>query len=77
MAAEEKREITIVDIRKVPAREPERWGKFDYLVTYQTDPLHTYILRIPEEDFSEEKLKEYIRKELEEVRKWVGKKLTI
>lgn len=73
----EEAEITIVDIRDVPATEPGRIGKLDVLVTYQIDPAHVYMIRIPKEEFSEEALREAIRKDIEEKRKWIGKVMKV
>jgi len=73
----EQVEVTIVDIRDVPATEPGRIGKLDTLVTYQIDPAHVYMIRIPKEEFTEELMKQAIRKDIEEKRKWLGKKLVV
>jgi len=72
-----KQEVEIVDIRKVPSVEPDRLGKFDYLVTYRIDPTHVYVIRIPEEKFNEEALKEAIKKDIEERTRWIGKKIAL
>jgi len=77
MAGEPKQEVEIVDIRKVPSVEPDRLGKFDYLVTYRIDPTHVYVIRIPEEKFNEEALKEAIKKDIEERTRWIGKKIAL
>jgi len=73
----EEREVTIVDIRDVPAIDPERVGKTDVLVTWQIDPARTYRVRIPKEEFDEERLKAEIRKELKAKLPWIGKRIVV
>jgi len=70
-------EVTVLDKTEVPSAEPHRIGMKDVIITYQTDPYHTYYVTIPAEEFSEERLKEVIRKDLEERRAWIGRKIEI
>lgn len=77
MAEEKKLKVKILDMREVPSGEPERIGKYDYIITYQIDPLRTFIVTVPKEEYSEEKLREAIRKAEEERGKWVGRELEI
>jgi len=74
---QEKIKVKILDIRDVPSTEPDRLGKLDRLVTYQVGPGQVYMIRIPLEEFSEERLKEEIKKDLEERKRWVGKEIEI
>jgi len=69
--------VKILDVRDVPSTEPGRIGKIDVLVTYQLDPTHIYMVRIPKEEFTDEKVKEVIKKDVEEKKRWVGKELTL
>jgi len=69
--------VKILDVRDVPSVEPGRIGKIDVLITYQVDPTHIYMVRLPKEEFTDEKVKEAIKKDLEEKRKWVGKELAV
>jgi len=69
--------VKVLDVRDVPSTEPGRIGKIDVLVTYQLDPTHIYMVRIPKEEFTDEKVREVIRRDVEEKRKWVGKELTL
>jgi len=69
--------IKIIDVRDFPSTDPKRVGKLDRVVTYQIDPFHTYIITIPKEEFSEERLKAEIRKQIEEREKLVGKEIEI
>jgi len=69
--------VKILDVRVVPSVEPGRIGKIDVLITYQVDPTHIYMVRLPKEEFTDEKVREAIKKDLEEKRKWVGKELAV
>jgi len=69
--------VKILDVRDVPSTEPGRIGKIDVLVTYQLDPTHIYMVRIPKEEFTDERVRGVIRKDVEEKRRWVGKELTL
>jgi len=69
--------VIIRDVREVPAREPERVGKIDVMVTYSFDAFRTYMTLIPKEEFTEEKLIEVIKKEEEERKRWIGREITI
>jgi len=63
----------IFDVRKVPSAEPERVGKYDQLVMYELDPMRRYIVKIPEEDFTEEKMLAAIRADMADRAQWTGK----
>lgn len=70
-------EITIVDMRKLPAGDPKRIGKYDMAVVYRVDTGEQYFTTIPAEEFTEDKLKAQVKIETEERGKLLGKKLTI
>lgn len=72
-----EREVTILAMNDVPAIEPERAGKFDVLVTYRVGQYQSGTVRIPKEEFNEEKLKEAIRADIEKRFKYVGMKLKV
>jgi len=81
---EEKQEVTIIDIRDVPATEPGRIGRLDTLVTYQIDPAHVYIIRIPKEELAEkteeeqlEIIRAAIKKDVEFRTRWLGRRIAI
>ena len=67
----------VFDVRKVPSAEPERIGKFDQLVMYELDPMRRYIIRIPAEEFSEERMKEEIKKDMAEREAFTAKEYEI
>jgi len=69
--------VKVVDVRDVPSTDPGRIGKIDVLITYQLDPTHIYMVRIPKEEFTEAKVREVIKRDVEEKRRWVGKELTL
>ena len=69
--------IKVNDVRSVPSGEPDRIGKFDKLVMYETGPMDRHILRIPEEEFSEERMIEEIKKDIAERAQWAGKEYEV
>ena len=67
----------VFDVRRVPSADPERIGKMDMLVMYELDAMRRYIVRIPEEEFSEDRMKEEIKKDMAEREKFTGKEYEI
>jgi hypothetical protein len=67
----------VFDVRKVPSAEPERIGKFDQLIMYELDPMRRYIVRIPAEEFSEDRMKQEIKKDMAEREAFTGKEYEI
>ncbi|GAJ02246.1 unnamed protein product, partial [marine sediment metagenome] len=67
----------IFDIRKVPSAEPARVGKYDQLVMYELDPMRRYIVRIPEEEFTEDLMIQKIKEDMEERGKFTGREFEI
>lgn len=65
--------FTVSDVRRVPSGEPDRLGKFDKLVMYELDPIHRYILRVPEEEFSEERMIRAVKEDIAERAQYTGK----
>ena len=54
----------VFDIRRVPSGDVERVGKYDQLVMYELDPMRRYILRIPEEEYSEERMIRAVKEDI-------------
>jgi len=71
------REFEILDLRRLPSTSPQRLGKRDVLVIYALDPYRRYVVTIPEEDFSEDKLREVIKADIEERGRWLNKKFPL
>lgn len=67
----------IFDVRRVPSAEPERVGKYDQLVMYELDPMRRYIVRIPEEEFSEERMKRAVKEDMAQRELFTGKEYEI
>lgn len=63
----------IFDVRSVPSAEPQRVGKYDKLVMYELDPMRRYIVKIPEEDFTEEKMLEAVKADMADRAQYTGK----
>ena len=51
----------VVSMLDVPAVDPQRLGKMDVLVTYRTDPIHSFTIRLPAEGMTGAKLDAAIR----------------
>lgn len=67
----------IFDVRKVPSAEPDRVGKYDQLVMYELDPMRRYIIKVPEEEFTEEKMLEAVKADMAERALYTGKEYEI
>jgi len=67
----------LFDIRRVPSAEPERVGKYDQLVMYELDPMRRYIIRIPEEEFSEERMKRAVKEDMATRAQYTGKEYEV
>ena len=63
----------VFDKRDVPSGEPERVGKYDTLVMYELDPMRRYIIRIPAEEFTEDRMIQAVKEDIEERAKFAGK----
>jgi len=72
-----EREVTILATVDVPAISPDRTGKTDVLVTYRLGPYQSGMVRIPKEEFSEEKVKAAIKEDVEKKAKYVGMKFKV
>jgi len=81
---EKKTEVTILDVTKIPSSSPDRIGKFDVVIVYQTPDGKTYMVSVPEEEvlteegkYDEKKIAEIIRKELKKKAELIGKKIVV
>ena len=63
----------VFDIRRVPSADVERIGKYDQLVMYELDPMRRYILRIPEEEYSEERMIRAVKEDITKREEITGK----
>lgn len=77
MPPEVRQKVRIVHITDMPSGAPERVGMLDRYITYQIDPMRTYILIVPKEQYREEELPRLIKTDLEEKERLVGKELEI
>ena len=67
----------IFDVRRVPSAEPDRVGKYDMLVMYELDPMRRYIVRVPEEEFNEDRMKHAVKEDMAQRELWTGKEYEI
>jgi hypothetical protein len=76
--------VRIIDRVKVPSPDPNRIGKFDYMITYVDEVMRAGIVTIWAElldgksDSEQERLiAERIRREIEERAKWTGREISV
>lgn len=67
----------VFDIRRVPSGEADRVGKFDKLIMYELDPMRRYIVKMPEEDFTEETMLKAIKEDIKDRGKYTGREFEI
>jgi hypothetical protein len=70
-------QVKVVDYRDAASAAPERAGKTDRIVVYELNPYQRYAVVLPLESFSEDALKEAIRRDLAERTQWQGKSLNL
>ena len=66
-------EIKIIEAVEIFSAEPARVGKKDTLITYTVDKIRTYMIVIPSEEATEERIVETIRKAEESRGRIIGK----
>jgi len=69
--------IKIVDHRIIPSPDPKRLGKKDVLQVVEVEGAGTVVVRLPQEDHSDEKLKAEIKAQMEERSKHVGREIEL
>ena len=76
--------ITILDRIHVMSTSPERVGLFDEIISYQDQARRTYLIIIPSEELEEKTdeeqeriIRDRIRAQVEERRRWIGRGMTI
>jgi len=67
----------VFDVRKVPSAEPERVGKYDQLIMYELDPMRRYIVRVPEDEFTEDRMIRAVKEDIAEREQYTGKEYEI
>ncbi|MEM3092181.1 MAG: hypothetical protein QXW26_04725 [Candidatus Nitrosocaldus sp.] len=73
----EKKEIEIVSVIDVPSLDPKRAGKFDTIITYRVDPMHTFSLRVAKDELTDAKIEQFVKADYEKKKTWIGKKITV
>ena len=75
----EKREVKveIISVFVTHSLNPAEFGKKYYTIIARAETGELITVRIPEEEYSEEKLKEAIKKELEKIQGIRGRTLTV
>ena len=67
----------VIDSRRIPSPDDDRRGRFDWLVTYQLDPLRTFIVRITVDDLTEEIIRDHVRKDLDSMKRFTGREFSL
>lgn len=70
-------EIEIIEAVQIFSPEPARVGKKDTLVTYTVDKRRTYMITLPSEEATEDRITEAIRKTETDRGKLIGKKFEV
>lgn len=70
-------EIEIIEAVEMFSADPARMGKKDALVTYTVDKARTYMITLPAEEATEERIEQEIRKAEEARGRIIGKKFEV
>lgn len=70
-------EIEIIEAVDIFSADPGRIGKRDRLVTYTVDKRRTYMITLPAEEATEDRIIEEVRKVEEARGKLIGKKFEV
>ncbi len=66
-------EIKIVRVARVPSTMQNRLGKFERVVVYTVDGATVYTTMLPDEEATDQKIEETLRKEVTERQRLVGR----
>jgi len=69
--------VKIVTMQKLPSTDPQRMGEYDRIFVVELTPGTNLFVRVPDKDFTEEKLQAAIREEIKQRGEWTGKELTL
>lgn len=70
-------DIEIIEAVDIFSAEPARVGKKDSLITYTVNKVRTYMITVPSEEATEERILEEIRKAEEARGRLIGKKFEV
>lgn len=69
--------VKIIEVKKLPSTDPTRLGRYDRIFVVEVTPGDNLFVRVPDDDFTEEKLKDAIREQVKERGDWAGKEIEI
>jgi predicted Abi (CAAX) family protease len=72
-AAQPTQTFRVVEYHRVPSPNPQRIGKWDRMVWYETTPGQRYIVLVPDESFTEAALRAAVGADLKERGLWLNK----
>ena len=67
----------MLEARRVPSIDPARPGKFDRVVLYTIDGGPAHLTRLPDETFTEDRLREHLKREVAERSALRGRSFTV
>jgi len=70
-------DIEIIEAVDIFSAEPARIGKKDSLITYTVNKVRTYMITVPSEEATEDRILEEIRKSEEARGRLIGKKFEV
>ena len=76
---EEKKQYTvqILSMLPVPAREPDRFGEYDYVIMCRVGNNKVVTVRIPAKDLTLDKIREAVIAELKRLKQFEGVTFTV
>lgn len=69
--------VKVVEVKKLPSVDPQRLGQYDRIFVVEVTPGDNLFVRVPDKDFTEEKLRAAIKAELQERSAWAGKEISL
>jgi hypothetical protein len=76
-AALGKTDVTILEVQEIASPEPQRLGKRDLMVIYQSADNTRHAVRLPAESADDATIARTIRADLDRRGKWAGRRLSV
>jgi len=67
------REFKVIDIRRLPATDPKRMGRWDKVVIYELDDAQRHTVLVPEENLTDQVVIAAVRSDIKERGAWLGR----
>jgi hypothetical protein len=69
--------VTVISTLDVPSTDPARLGKMDMMITYRSDPLHSFTIRIPAEGITLAKVDAAIRSDYATRKQYINRQVKV